>query len=71
LVTIRPSLLITIPEPVAAPWEVATPIFTTLGSTLEAAFWTEPSGAETGAAWPPLSRAVTDGVEVLESLVAE
>ena len=71
LVTISPSWLITMPEPVAAPCDVATPIFTTLGSTFAAAAWTEPSGAETGAAWPPFSGAVTDGEALEESLVAE
>src|SRR3954447_14895946 len=70
-VTIRPSLLITMPDPVAAPWDVATAIFTTLGSTLAAALCTEPSGAAAGAAWLPFSGAVTDGVFVVWSLVAE
>src|SRR3954447_11546824 len=70
LVTIRPSLLITMPDPVAAPCWDATAIFTTLGSTLAAALCTEPSGAAAGAAWLPFSGAVTDGV-ALESLVAE
>jgi hypothetical protein len=55
---------------VAAPCDVITPIFTTLGSTLAAAFCTEPSGAEAGAVCPPVSGAVTDG-RVVGPLVAE
>ncbi len=70
LVTIRPSLLITMPEPVPAPCWLATAIFTTLPSTLAAAFCTEPSGAEAGAAWLPFSGAVTDGLAPV-SFVAE
>jgi hypothetical protein len=66
----RPSLLITMPDPVAAPCDVITPIFTTLGSTLAAAFCTEPSGAEAGAVCPPVRGAVIDGVVVVP-LVAE
>ena len=71
LVTIRPSLLITMPDPVASPCEVATAIFTTLGSTFAAALCTEPSGADAGAAWLPFSGDVTDGLFVVWSLVAE
>jgi hypothetical protein len=61
LVTISPSDLITMPEPDPAPCGVTTPIFTTDGSMIAAAFWTDPSGAaDVGAAPLCVSGAVTE-----------